>query len=318
MPAPHAPRSERFSPHPANPWLAAGFTLLHLFALFVLPLWLLPLSPVWGVLLLVPVLLTTSWWALQHEAMHGLLTTDKTWNRRLGRLQAVLFGAPFDLLRWGHLLHHGFSRTVRERSEVYALGRERRAVFALAYYFRLLGGLYVMEVIGAWLFLLPRAWVRQLATWIGSERNLALPLAERVLKPDTLAATRLDTLAILSLYGLAFLAYGAMAWMLALAIFGRALLISLVDNSFHYATALDNPRHARNLALPAWAARMILHFNLHGVHHAQPSLPWQALPAQHRISGGRYDGAFFAALWAQFRGPIAETALPSARVAATP
>ena len=39
------------------------------------------------------------------------------------------------------------------------------------------------------------------------------------------------------------------AWMLALSLVGRGL-ISFVDNVFHYGAPLDQPRYARNLALP--------------------------------------------------------------------
>jgi hypothetical protein len=39
----------------------------------VVPVWLLPMGEIYGWALLLPVLLTDTWWAMQHEAIHGLL-----------------------------------------------------------------------------------------------------------------------------------------------------------------------------------------------------------------------------------------------------
>ena len=110
----------------ANQALAVLFLAVQLFQLVLLPVWLLPSGPAWGWLLLLPVLLSNSWWAFIHEAVHGVLFPNKQANRLAGRVNAVLFGAPFDLLRRGHLLHHAASRTKRERSEVYVPERDNR------------------------------------------------------------------------------------------------------------------------------------------------------------------------------------------------
>jgi fatty acid desaturase len=298
---------------PLNGWLALAFSALQGMALLIIPLLLLPVSPAWGWLLLLPVLLANSWWAFIHEALHGVMFRSKTGNRFAGRIHAILFGSPFDLLRWGHLLHHAHSRTPRERSEVYTPGRDRQVLFACGYYFRLLGGLYLMEVLGGLLFLLPRRLVEILATRLACPRNIVQELFERLLEARALTALRLDALAIGALHVGAFVLYGEQAWMLALALYGRALLISMMDNVFHYATPLDDTRYARDLALPAWASGLILHFNLHGLHHRKAGLAWHELAATHRRAGGRYQGDFFSAWLSQLRGPIPETRLAMAK-----
>lgn len=289
-----------------NVGLLLSFTALSLLQLIVLPSWLLPLDLVWGWLLLLPVLTSNVWWALIHEAIHGVLFESRSANRLAGRAQAILFGAAFDLLRWGHLLHHALSRTRRERSEVYVVGEDNRPWFTLNYYFRLTGGLYWFEVLGALIFLLPRPAIRWAARRLGSGHNVVEALTDRLLEPATLRAVRADGWLILALYGLAFGLYGEQAWMLVLALMGRAFLISVVDNAFHYGTPLEDTRYARNLALPTWAARLILNFNLHGAHHARPGLTWWQLPAYHRQSGAGFQGNWIGALLAQFRGPIPE------------
>lgn len=292
-----------------NLGLAGGLLGLQALQLHVLPVWLLPLDTAWGWLLLLPVLLTNTWWSLIHDAIHGSLLPDSGRNRRLGRLHGVLFGAAFDLLRWGHLLHHGLSRTPRERAEVYEPGRDNRLAFSLDYHFRLLGGLYLFEVLGSLLFLLPRRLIRRLGGWLGTDRNPVGALVDRMLVPATLRAARLDAVLLLGVYGLAFASYGQHAWMLVLALLGRGLLISVMDNVWHYGTPLNDPRFARNLRLPAWMGAMLLDFNLHGAHHLRPALPWWRLRHYHQSSAAGFQGELWPALLAQFRGPIPEDRL---------
>ncbi|MEW5768814.1 MAG: fatty acid desaturase [Pseudomonadota bacterium] len=292
-----------------NRALLLFFPALQLFQLVVLPVWLLPRDAAWGWLLLVPVLLSNGWWAFIHDAIHGSLFQDKAANRLAGRLNAILYGAAFDLLRWGHLLHHAYNRTARDRTEVYVAGQDDRPRFAADYYFRLFGGLYLFEVLGALIHLLPRTLILRASRRPGGAHNVVEIVTGKLLQPATLRAVRIDGASVLALHALAFALYGEHAWMLLLALAGRALLISLVDNAFHYATPLDDTRFGRNLVLPAWASALVLHFNLHGAHHLRPNLPWWALPAYHRQSGAGFQQGWFAALFAQLRGPIEERRL---------
>lgn len=289
-----------------NRALLLGFIGLGLLQLLILPLALLPANPAWGWLLLLPVLLSNTAWALIHEAIHGVLLPHKAANRAAGRTLAVLFGAAFDLLRWGHLLHHALSRTRRERSEVYVSGVDHRLWFTLNYYFRLTGGLYGFEVLGALIFLLPRPVIRWAARRLGSEDNMVEALTDKLLEPATLRAVRLDGWLVVLLHAAAFLLYAEHAWMLLLALLARAFLISVVDNAFHYGTPLEDTRYARNLALSNWASALLLHFNLHGAHHQRPGLAWWQLAEHHRASRVGYQGNWMAAVLAQFKGPIPE------------
>lgn len=294
-----------------NRALLLGFIGLGLLQLFILPLVLLPADPAWGWLLLLPVLLSNTAWALIHEAIHGVLLPHKAATRAAGRVLSVLFGAAFDLLRWGHLLHHALSRTRRERSEVYVAGVDNRLSFTLNYYFRLTGGLYGYEVLGGLIFLLPRPVIRWAARRLGSEHNVVEALTDKLLEPATLRAVRLDGWLVIALHAAAFGLYAEHAWMLLLALLARAFLISVVDNAFHYGTPLEDSRYARNLALPGWASALLLHFNLHGAHHQRPGLAWWQLAAHHAQSQAGFQGNWMDALLAQFKGPIPEHQLIS-------
>lgn len=298
------------APYRGNGWLAGFHLALQANQLLLLPLLLLPADPRWGWLLLPGVLLSNAWWAFMHEAIHGVMFADRRVNRLAGRVNAVLYGAPFELLRWGHLLHHAHSRTERERSEVYVAGRDNRLLVFVGYYFRLLGGLYLVELIGGLLVLLPQKMLCRVVDRIACCGNVVGELAERLLDTATLHAVRQDALAIVAVHAAAFTLYGEHAWMLAGAMAGRGLLISLVDNAFHYATPLDDVRYARNLELPAALSRLLLHFNLHGAHHLRPRVAWQQLPDWHRQSGQGYQGSWFTTIFRQLRGPIPEHRLP--------
>ncbi len=288
-----------------NLLLGLFFIWLQLFQLFALPTWLLPQNPAWGWWLLFPTVLTTSWWAFIHESIHGCLFSNRHLNRMAGRINAILFGSPYDLLRWGHLLHHAYSRTERERPEVYMPGSVSMAWCKLTYYFRLLGGLYLFEVLGGMLLLLPKPLLKIAIHTISRPDNVVELLSDKFLLPRTLAIARIEAICILLVYGVAFSLYGKFAWMLIIALLARGGLISLVDNMFHYATPLEQGRYAHNLYLPVWWSRFILHFNLHGIHHLHPNVSCWQLPNLHAESGHQYHGRWMQAMAAQFKGPVA-------------
>ena len=63
-------------------------------------------------------LLATPCWSMIHEAIHGMAHRRPTVNEAIGRVLAILHGAPLALLRTGHLLHHRYNR-IAEASEAY-------------------------------------------------------------------------------------------------------------------------------------------------------------------------------------------------------
>ena len=287
-----------------NVWLMCAVGVLSVLQLFVLPLWLLPAGPAWGWLLLSVPLMTTPFWSLVHEAIHGTLLASRTRGDRCGRVMAIIYGAPFILLKTGHLLHHRFSRTPRERVEIYDPTKTTWAKAAPVYYLRLVIGLYLLEVLSIVLALLPAAVLRRLAVRAESPDTVAGLLLDRIATDRNRGQFRLDSAVIVLLYGGAFVAYGAHAWMLALAIVGRAIVVSISDNAYHYGTKLDAPLEAMNLKLVAPLERFALSFNLHDVHHRHPGLRWYELRGQFLAEGSPYHLGWFAAAARQFNGPI--------------
>jgi fatty acid desaturase len=289
---------------PGNGPAVAGAVLLHAFALFFVPALLLGRSNWWGLALVPFALLSNMLWSLIHEAIHGHLFIHRQGNESAGRVLAILHGASFLPLRLGHYAHHKYSRTVRERAEIYDPSSSSQTGAALRYFLRILGGLYALEVLGTFSSVLPRTVLAVVARSLDREDSVAGPTLQSVLQPGALFAVRFDATAICALYFGSALLYGSSAWMLAVAVCVRGFLISLADNAYHYGTALDRPREALDLAAPRWLHRLLLEFTLHGTHHANPSLPWFELRRKFERSGAVYQGTWFKAVAAQLGGPI--------------
>jgi fatty acid desaturase len=264
----------------------------------------------WAAWLALPfALATVPHWALIHEAVHGHLHQRAAVNDGAGRLLAILFLAPFDALRFGHLSHHALNARATERPECYDPRVRRWLGAALVFYVRLLCGVYLLEVASSLLSLLPRRALRPVVRKIfydgEPDAGHMADRAERMLlASSTLSRIRVDSVAAISLLAVSAWTYGA-AWpVLALALLGRAFLVSLMDNAPHYGGPLADPDQGYDMRAPAGLDRLVLHTNLHGTHHRYPNLPWTALPAAFRADGEGYAGSYLVVPWRQLKGPV--------------
>lgn len=262
-----------------------------------------------ALLAVVPVLAIVPHWALIHEAVHGHLLPGRRTNELAGRLLAILFLAPFAALRFGHLSHHALNARATERPELYDPATTPRLRAALAYYPRLLGGLYLFEVLSGPSSFLPRRLLRPLVRRVFYEgspeaKGMAERAERRLLEPATLRAIRLDALLVVALVALSVQLWGA-AWpVLVAALLARAFLVSLMDNAPHYGGPLADPGQGYDMRASRLVSLLVLHGNLHGTHHRHPGLPWTALPAAFAAEGGRFDGHYLLRPWRQLLGPI--------------
>lgn len=305
--------SEAAIPAALNLSLAGLHLLVNLYQFFLLPLFLLPQSLAWGWTLLPLAALNNAFWSLIHEAVHDIFHPSQRVNLAAGRILAVFFGSPFRVLRLSHLLHHKLNRTPTEATEIYDPEKGSRARAAPGYYFQIFGGLYFFEIISPLPLFMPRPFLRRLEKRYFSGDNLSGILVRSLMKDESVREIRADGMVILVLFGLSALSYGGqwpfLVGMLAL----RAFFISFLDNVYHYNTPVNDIFYARNLRLPAPLARLILHFNLHGIHHRKPSLPWAALPRAFQEQSLDFDGGYLSAALSQLAGPIAISELPSGR-----
>jgi len=297
-----------------NVLLFAALVAGHAILLFALPFAVRgDLRWIWAAIAIA--LTTSTLWSLIHESIHGLALRDRRMNDLLGRIACVAFGAPFCALRAGHLLHHRYSRTACEPAEVYDPARTPRWRATVGYYPWLFGGIYALEVLATFAALLPAYVLLGLKRRYEAKRSVAGLIIGAVLQPRVLRELRFDAATILVIYGFSFWLYGASSCVLIAAIAVRAFFISFADNSYHYGTALDLPRSAKNVCAPAWVRATLLNFTFHGVHHRYPALPWPALREKFAAEGLVYDEPFVRCLARQLRGPLAE---PSIRKVTSP
>ena len=280
--------------------------------LLVVPLGILPRWPeavAWAVIL-AALVVTPLHSALLHEAIHGRLFATASANRWGGRALAVAIGVSFEVIKFGHLTHHRFNRHELDRPDVLDDGAPawRRAAAWPGYYMHLLGGVYLKEILGSLLFFLPvRILERLIDRTLRSREPATVAIrhaAHRALAHrDRLWRVRGDVAAATLLYGLSAWAYGS-AWPMLLAfLLLRGAIVSLMDNAAHYGTPAVIGAPASDLRVPRWASWLMLHQNLHNLHHERPDLPWSVLPAVFARPGERLDGSYVTAVLRQFLGP---------------
>ena len=293
-----------------NLCLAFFHVAVNLYQFFILPVWLLPGGAAWAWTLLPLVFLNNAYWSLIHEAIHDLFHPGRRVNAFFGRLMAIFFGAPFCILRLSHLLHHKLNRLPVEGTEYYDKTKSSKTRAAPAYYFQILFGLYLVEVLSPLFFLLPRSWLKHFKERFLAPNGVSGILMQNWLGAEALREIRCDGLLTLALFSFSFCCYGE-RWPLLLAVLAaRGFLISFLDNVYHYETPVGDVFYARNLRLNGVLERLLLHFNLHGIHHLNPSIPWIDLPRAFRSQGGKFEGGYFGAALRQLRGPIALQDLP--------
>jgi len=303
------------APIPAglNLSLAGLHVLANLYQFFFLPLFLLPSSGWWALTLLPLAALNNPFWSLLHEAIHDMFHPSRGVNRLAGRTLAVFFGSPFLILRLSHLLHHKLNRSAVEATELYAPEKMSRTHASLGYFAHILGGLYLLELASPLLFFLPKCILRRMERKYFSGADLPGNLMRGLMRDEGIREMRLDGLAILSVLAASTASYGASWPWLAGVLVARAFLISFLDNVYHYGTPVDDTFYARNLSLPPLFSIGLLHFNLHGIHHKNPSIPWAGLGEAFRREAGAFEGNYFLAALRQFSGPLSRAELPAAR-----
>jgi fatty acid desaturase len=287
--------------------LAGLCIFLNLFQLFILPLYLLPDSVWWSASLVPIACLNNPFWALLHEAIHELFNSSAKINLAFGRLLSILFGSPFHVLRLTHLSHHKFNRSPMEKgTEIYDPSKTSKAKASFRYFFYLFCGLYLLEVSSTLLFFLPPNIFRKMRQRLLDQGNVQEKwLAAKFMDDEVIQQIRLDGIAICLIFALSAFCYGPHWRLWITSLMGRTFLISFLDNVYHYRTPVHLTVSGHNLFLPRILSRLVLNFNLHRVHHANPTVPWINLPDIFAQRSETFDRGFFTAALDQLSGPIA-------------
>ncbi|WP_232823595.1 fatty acid desaturase [Dyella sp. C9] len=256
------------------------------------------------------VVLAPMHWGLIHESIHGRLLAQRRSNEWLGRSLAIAFMLPFDAVRFGHLMHHRFTRETYDRPDVHD-GVTPTMLARIGYYLHLLGGFYLAEIALPLLTFLPTPVVRRLVERkLHSDNSIDRDIQRLFVafagNADRRGRIRRDWMLSVTLHACAFYFYGAWWPALAATMFLRGLWISLADNLPHYDVLLEEKARARNFRVSAFWRPVLMNHHLHRLHHQHPTLPWTALPALARAeadaSGPNVEAGYFSAAFRQFRG----------------
>ncbi len=296
-------------PKTVNLIIAAGFVLLTAYSFLLLPLLLLPASP-WWLLTLVPAAFSANTlWYFTHEAFHMNMHPNRQWNDAMGRVMAVCFGAPYDLVRFGHLQHHRFNGALFDRAELYDPEQTSRRKAAISYYWNIFGGLYVQEFLTYFVFFAGRRvvifFVRKLLDSADEKQNALRELALKQLATDAaVRRARMEGAAFFALLFLGLWAYGPYWPALLGFLAARGFLVSFANNLPHYDTPASDVRYGLNVQLSAPLSWFYLHFNHHRQHHHSPTTPWLHLPRTFRENEDVFETRLAPAALAQLRGPV--------------
>jgi fatty acid desaturase len=248
------------------------------------------LAPLWGIVM-------NAVYSLIHEAEHNLLHGDARVNEAAGVLLALLFPAPFHLLRQGHLGHHLRNRSDDEAFDLYF--PDDNALWKRAQLYGILAGFYWVVVALSSLIALARP------SWLGPARvRFDRPTAALLesLNPKYERLIRLEALVIVVLHG-------SLPWLLSvpvshyvIVLYGFGLSWSGLQYVHHFGTVRDVRRGARNLKTWPLLDALWLNHNYHLTHHLNPTVPWIHLPRVSRDADGARESLLraYVRMW---RGP---------------
>ena len=219
-------------------------------------------------------------YSIIHEAEHGMLHPNRRINDAVGVVMALLFPAPFHLIRQGHLGHHLRNRSDDEAFDLYFEG-DLPVLKWIALYGILTGFYWMVVVLSNLVVVLCPAILRRSVFAFdrpsGALMESLNPRYWSVIRLEGLAAILLHALIVWSLE-IPFIHY-------AVVYFGFGCSWSAMQYVHHFGTERHVVRGARNVWLFAPIDWLWLHHNWHLMHHAQPTVPWIYLPALSRLHG---------------------------------
>src|SRR5947209_227327 len=132
-----------------------------------------PLTVPSGVALIVLCMITTPLqWGLMHESIHGNLFAGSA-NRGAGRLLGIFLCLSWEVMRFGHLLHHSNNRHEFDRPEAIPQGSSRTRA-AVTYFAKLLGGHALISAVSSLGLALPSVVIRRFVPPAEPMRTAAL------------------------------------------------------------------------------------------------------------------------------------------------
>jgi fatty acid desaturase len=248
-----------------------------------------------------------------HEAVHRKLFPDRLWlNDLCGSLMLLPIVAPLSVYRKIHAFHHGQNRRAPKIAtlDVYFVppepGPRRTLAVASAWAAWLVGvfagGFFVHSLVSVLLFLL-------LPTRVACRVSPAF----KGWRPRDRARAWAEIAGGLGLHALVFTLGGPGVWLVALGLplAAFAWVWSMLLYIYHYRTTIgDGVRYnVRSLAPNRFFSWLLLNFNEHVTHHADPRVPWYLLPERRKTLPPAYAenldvNTLGRAVASQLRGPL--------------
>ena len=210
--------------------------------------------------------------SLQHEALHGHPTSSRRVNTALA-VAPLSFWLPYLAYRSSHMVHHHTDLTDPE-------------IDPESFYLRPVDWASAGTIRRTYI-LVSRTMIGRLT--IGSVHSIIRYLAHeaRALRTDRHVARRwvAHLIAAAALGWLLFGVVGVPVWEYALGFVVMGQSLTLLRSFVEHCAVPEGTRSAVVKAGPLMSL-LYLNNNLHHTHHAEPSMPWYALPALHRQLGG--------------------------------
>jgi len=212
-------------------------------------------------------------YAIVHEAEHGLLHPHARVNEWLGTCMALLFPAPYHLIRQGHLGHHRRNRSDDEAFDLYFDGD--RPLLKWLQLYGILTGMYWALVVLSNLVVIVAPSVLKRRHFEFDRPSAAFMES---LNPAYVRKIRVEALLAVALHGMIIWLL-QIPWLNYLVVyFGFGFSWSAMQYVHHFGTERHVLRGVRNLQLFRWLDLMWLNHNWHLTHHEHPTVPWIYLP----------------------------------------
>ena len=232
-----------------------------------------------------------------HEASHGVLFSDKRWNRLAGTVLALFMPASFELLRRVHLAHHVHNRSDEEVFDLYFEGEN--ALWKRLQFYGILTGAFWLVVVASNVLLavLP---MRSLSALLKADRPSAAVMA--YLDRHTSGRLRAEAWVVVVLHAAVAYWLGERALGYAAVYVAFGVSWSTLQYLHHFGTGRDVLRGAKNVRYGPVLDRLWLNHGWHLTHHLRPSVPWRYLPA---VAGRdeKPTESFARAYFRMWRGP---------------
>lgn len=236
-------------------------------------------------------------YSIIHEAEHGILFRHRKLNDAAGVAMALLFPAPFHLIRQGHLGHHLRNRSDDEAFDFYFEGEH--PLWKRLQFYGILTGFYWLVVVlsNVAVLIVPRLFDR-------SRFEFDRPSAAfmEALDPAYWPWIRAEAAAAIAVHAAAVWIHGdPLSYAVLYAAWGVSW--SAMQYVHHFGTERDVLDGARNLRVAGPIDAIWLNHNWHLTHHRHPTVPWVYLPSLAAAEERGERGFLPAAYLRMWRGP---------------